>query len=227
MDASWNLQGTFHVRFPFFLFLLRYVCRHNFIFRHFALSLPSFMEVYRRMFLCLIESLVHHLFVKMSLLMIEYSVKTNFWWSRLTDDDLLQFSPKLFLIWGLVLRCLDIHCTEKLRALFWMCFRVMCICISIDRAIEVTRCNFWLQYVILAPGFIYSIYQFMVKDEGERDTTSLVIIPLLLWRMIHNQIWISISRHRTAKGNARIVDKGLEFDQVDRERNWSVFPFPS
>lgn len=90
-----------------------------------------------------------------------------------------------------------------------------------------TRCNFWLQYVILAPGFIYSIYQFMVKDEGERDTTSLVIIPLLLWRMIHNQIWISISRHRTAKGNARIVDKGLEFDQVDRERNWSVFPFPS
>ncbi|XP_022974972.1 protein ECERIFERUM 1-like [Cucurbita maxima] len=76
------------------------------------------------------------------------------------------------------------------------------------------------KYVILAPGFIYSIYQYVVKDETERDTSSLVIIPLLLWRMIHNQIWITLSRHRTAKGNARIVDKGLEFDQVDRERNW-------
>ncbi|XP_023538876.1 protein ECERIFERUM 1-like [Cucurbita pepo subsp. pepo] len=76
------------------------------------------------------------------------------------------------------------------------------------------------KYVILAPGFIYSIYQYVVKDETERDTSTLVIIPLLLWRMIHNQIWITLSRHRTAKGNARIVDKGLEFDQVDRERNW-------
>ncbi|XP_022937613.1 protein ECERIFERUM 1-like [Cucurbita moschata] len=76
------------------------------------------------------------------------------------------------------------------------------------------------KYVILGPGFIYSIYQYVVKDETERDTSTLVIIPLLLWRMIHNQIWITLSRHRTAKGNARIVDKGLEFDQVDRERNW-------
>ncbi|KAG6597240.1 Very-long-chain aldehyde decarbonylase CER1, partial [Cucurbita argyrosperma subsp. sororia] len=76
------------------------------------------------------------------------------------------------------------------------------------------------KYVLLAPGFIYSIYQYVVKDETERDTSTLVIIPLLLWRMIHNQIWITLSRHRTAKGNARIVDKGLEFDQVDRERNW-------
>ncbi|WKA05181.1 hypothetical protein VitviT2T_023161 [Vitis vinifera] len=38
--------------------------------------------------------------------------------------------------------------------------------------------------------------------------------------MLHNQLWISLSRHRTAKGNNRIVDKGIEFEQVDRERNW-------
>ncbi|TQD94860.1 hypothetical protein C1H46_019560 [Malus baccata] len=38
--------------------------------------------------------------------------------------------------------------------------------------------------------------------------------------MIHNQIWITLSRYRTAKGKGRILDKGLEFDQVDRERNW-------
>lgn len=112
---------------------------------------------------------------------------------------------------------------REITALLWMCLRVLYICNSIDGAIEMTQCNFWLQYVVLAPGFIYSIYQYMVKDEAERDISSLVIIPLLLWRMIHNQIWISLSRHRTAKGNARIVDKGIEFDQVDRERNWSVF----
>ncbi|XP_022146958.1 protein ECERIFERUM 1-like isoform X1 [Momordica charantia] len=76
------------------------------------------------------------------------------------------------------------------------------------------------KYAILAPGFIYSIYQYVTKDEAERNVTCLVIVPLLLWRMIHNQIWISLSRYRTAKGNARILDKGLEFDQVDRERNW-------
>ncbi|XP_022146960.1 protein ECERIFERUM 1-like [Momordica charantia] len=76
------------------------------------------------------------------------------------------------------------------------------------------------KYAILAPGVIHSIYQYVVKDETERDFSYLIFFPFLLWRVIHNQIWISVSRYRTAKGKARIVDKGLEFDQVDRERNW-------
>ncbi|KAK1559700.1 hypothetical protein Q3G72_017417 [Acer saccharum] len=38
--------------------------------------------------------------------------------------------------------------------------------------------------------------------------------------MLHNQIWISLYRYRTAKGNNRIVDKPIDFEQVDRERNW-------
>ncbi|KDP28917.1 hypothetical protein JCGZ_14688 [Jatropha curcas] len=38
--------------------------------------------------------------------------------------------------------------------------------------------------------------------------------------MLHNQLWISLSRYRTAKGSKRILDRGIEFDQVDRERNW-------
>jgi len=63
----------------------------------------------------------------------------------------------------------------------------------------------------------------MVKDNSEKDMFNFLILPFLLWRMLHNQIWISFSRYRTAKGNARIVDKGIEFDQVDRERNWLVF----
>ena len=70
---------------------------------------------------------------------------------------------------------------------------------------------------------IHSTYSFFTSDDPqERDLFTLLIFPFLLWRMIHNQIWISLSRYRTAKGNNRIVDKGLEFEQVDRERNWSV-----
>jgi aldehyde decarbonylase len=62
----------------------------------------------------------------------------------------------------------------------------------------------------------------MVKGENERDIGYFLILPFLLLRMLHNQIWISLSRYRTAKGNNRIVDKGIEFEQVDRERNWYV-----
>ncbi|KAK9273499.1 hypothetical protein L1049_018309 [Liquidambar formosana] len=60
----------------------------------------------------------------------------------------------------------------------------------------------------------------VVFDERERDLANFLILPFLLWRMIHNQIWISLSRYQTAKGHNRIVDKGIEFEQVDRERNW-------
>ncbi|PON87544.1 Fatty acid hydroxylase [Trema orientale] len=78
-----------------------------------------------------------------------------------------------------------------------------------------------VKYVILAPWVIRSTYLYLSKDDPqERDLTSFLIFPFLLLRMLHNQIWISLSRYRTAKGNNRIVDKSLEFDQVDRERNW-------
>lgn len=77
--------------------------------------------------------------------------------------------------------------------------------------------------MVLAPFVAHSIYAFGTKGEGERDLCNLLILPFILSRMLHDQLWISISRHRTAKGNNRIVDKGIEFDQVDRERNWSVY----
>ncbi|KAK7350529.1 hypothetical protein VNO77_09241 [Canavalia gladiata] len=76
------------------------------------------------------------------------------------------------------------------------------------------------KYVILAPWVIHSSYGVLVKDKSERDISTSLIFPFLLWRMLHNQIWITLSRYRTAKGKTRIVDKGIEFDQVDRERNW-------
>ncbi|KAG5054729.1 hypothetical protein JHK85_007239 [Glycine max] len=76
------------------------------------------------------------------------------------------------------------------------------------------------KYMLLAPCIVHSSYSMMVKDNSEKDMFNFLILPFLLWRMLHNQIWITFSRYRTAKGNARIVDKGIEFDQVDRERNW-------
>ncbi|KAJ8539857.1 hypothetical protein K7X08_014109 [Anisodus acutangulus] len=77
------------------------------------------------------------------------------------------------------------------------------------------------KYLILAPFMGHSIYSFFIsKDESKKDIGYIIILPFLLLRVIQNQIWISLSRYRTAKGNNRIVDKSIEFDQVDRERNW-------
>ncbi|PHT60572.1 Protein ECERIFERUM 1 [Capsicum baccatum] len=60
----------------------------------------------------------------------------------------------------------------------------------------------------------------MGKDESQRDIVYVMMLPYLLSRMVHQQMWISLSRYRTAKGDNRIVDKSIEFDQVDTERNW-------
>ncbi|XP_058729734.1 very-long-chain aldehyde decarbonylase CER1-like isoform X2 [Vicia villosa] len=73
------------------------------------------------------------------------------------------------------------------------------------------------KFVILSPWIAHSIYSFIWI---ERDPTYYLNFPYIFLRMLHNQIWISISRYQTAKGKGRIVDKGLEFEQVDRESNW-------
>ncbi|KAG9155884.1 hypothetical protein Leryth_004132 [Lithospermum erythrorhizon] len=77
------------------------------------------------------------------------------------------------------------------------------------------------KYVVLAPWALHSTYSFiMAKDSSERDLGNFFIFPFLLLRMLNDQIWTSLSRYKTAKGKARIVDKSIEFDQVDRERSW-------
>ncbi|KAH0698359.1 hypothetical protein KY285_015592 [Solanum tuberosum] len=82
----------------------------------------------------------------------------------------------------------------------------------------------WLgnfKYVVLAPFVGRSIQSLLNREDGSKiDIGYLIIFPFLLFRMLHNQIWISLSRYRTAKGDNRILDKTIEFDQVDRERNW-------
>ncbi|KAL9671868.1 hypothetical protein QQ045_009441 [Rhodiola kirilowii] len=76
------------------------------------------------------------------------------------------------------------------------------------------------KYVILAPWALHSTYTFLTANEKDRDLSNFLILPFLLLRMLHNQIWISYSRYRTAKGANRIVDKSIEFEQVDREKDW-------
>ncbi|XP_055817651.1 very-long-chain aldehyde decarbonylase CER1-like [Solanum dulcamara] len=78
-----------------------------------------------------------------------------------------------------------------------------------------------LKYLVLAPFVCHSTYTFfMSEDESQRDMFYILVLPFTLSRIVHYQLWISISRYRTAKGNHRIVDKSIEFDQVDRESNW-------
>ncbi|XP_004510147.1 very-long-chain aldehyde decarbonylase CER1 [Cicer arietinum] len=76
------------------------------------------------------------------------------------------------------------------------------------------------KWVILTPWVAHSTYSFFVNGSEERDLSNFLIFPYLMVRMLHDQIWISLSRHRTAKGKSRIVDKSIEFEQVDRESNW-------
>lgn len=76
------------------------------------------------------------------------------------------------------------------------------------------------KWVILTPFIAKSTYNFIVNSPEEKDLSNFLIFPYMMVRMLHDQVWISLSRHRTAKGKNRIVDKAIEFEQVDRESNW-------
>ena len=78
------------------------------------------------------------------------------------------------------------------------------------------------KYALVAPWAAYSTYRFAAaKARGEEgDLLSLFVLPTLLFRLLYTQLWISVSRHQTARSKHRIVSKSLDFEQVDRERNW-------
>ncbi|PUZ78203.1 hypothetical protein GQ55_1G434300 [Panicum hallii var. hallii] len=77
------------------------------------------------------------------------------------------------------------------------------------------------KYALVAPWAARSTYRFMTTSGSEeRDLLSFAVLPVLLLRLLYSQLWISVSRHQTARSKHRIVNKSLDFDQVDRERNW-------
>ncbi|EOA39895.1 hypothetical protein CARUB_v10008574mg [Capsella rubella] len=76
------------------------------------------------------------------------------------------------------------------------------------------------KYLLVAPFVMASMHTYVTVADEEKDLSRLMIVALMLWRIIHSQIWISVSRQRTAKGTRKIVDKPIEFEQVDRERTW-------
>ncbi|THU56234.1 hypothetical protein C4D60_Mb11t15140 [Musa balbisiana] len=69
------------------------------------------------------------------------------------------------------------------------------------------------QYLVLAPWNLHSLYLLVSKERKELDLTYLIILPSLLLRMLHNQVWISLARFQNARSKNRIVDKSIEFEQ--------------
>ncbi|KAG1361489.1 Protein WAX2 [Cocos nucifera] len=63
------------------------------------------------------------------------------------------------------------------------------------------------------------MHKFMAASGEQRDMLNFLIFPILLLRLLYSQLWITFSRFQTAKSKHRIVDKSLDFDQVDRESN--------
>lgn len=76
------------------------------------------------------------------------------------------------------------------------------------------------QYLVLAPVAMHTAHRLATKGWGDFDPAYTFMLPTLLLRMIHNQIWISLSRYQTARRKHLIVDRSLDFEQVDRERSW-------
>ncbi|KAH0457935.1 hypothetical protein IEQ34_013250 [Dendrobium chrysotoxum] len=70
------------------------------------------------------------------------------------------------------------------------------------------------KYLVIAPWVIQSFYLLATKEMKDVSIPYLLIFPSLLLRMLHNQIWISISRWQTARSPHRIVDKSIEFEQI-------------
>jgi aldehyde decarbonylase len=77
-----------------------------------------------------------------------------------------------------------------------------------------------MKYVLLVPSVAHSVYKFVTSKKEEKDWFYVSIFPVLLLRLLYGQLWISISRYQTARSKRRIVTKSLDFEQVDRERNW-------
>ncbi|MCL7031160.1 hypothetical protein MKW94_028006 [Papaver nudicaule] len=60
---------------------------------------------------------------------------------------------------------------------------------------------------------------FFEDDSTKWDWSYFLTSPFLFWKVIHNQLRISYSRFRTSKSKNKILDKPIDFNQVDIENN--------
>ncbi|CAN1168208.1 Very-long-chain aldehyde decarbonylase GL1-5 [Linum perenne] len=80
----------------------------------------------------------------------------------------------------------------------------------------------FFKYVILAPWVARSTYNFYSGGGGResKDLINFLVFPFVLLRIVHNKVWILISRRQTARPANRIVDKAIDVHQLERESNW-------
>ncbi|CAM0956844.1 unnamed protein product [Alopecurus aequalis] len=76
------------------------------------------------------------------------------------------------------------------------------------------------KYMVLAPWVVHGLHVVATKGWREADLGYIAILPSMILRALHNQAWITVSRLQNARGKRQIVERGIEFEQVDRERNW-------
>ncbi|KAF9586851.1 hypothetical protein IFM89_039926 [Coptis chinensis] len=76
------------------------------------------------------------------------------------------------------------------------------------------------KYLVLVPFLGHAAETLYRTEPQHRDYGLLYPFLVLLSRLIHNQLWITLSRLQNARSKHRIQSKSLEFEQVDRERNW-------
>ncbi|KAE8817364.1 Protein WAX2 [Hordeum vulgare] len=76
------------------------------------------------------------------------------------------------------------------------------------------------KYMVLAPWAVHGLHLVTTKGWRQADLGYILILPSMVLRALHNQAWITVSRIQNARGKRQIVDRGIEFEQVDREGNW-------
>lgn len=75
-----------------------------------------------------------------------------------------------------------------------------------------------LKYVLLLP---FAAVAIAGKDDADNWATHMVIIALL--RYVVAQMFISLSRVHALTQHTRIQDKGIGYEQIDREDNWDDY----
>ncbi|CAN6486166.1 unnamed protein product [Victoria cruziana] len=76
------------------------------------------------------------------------------------------------------------------------------------------------KYTVLLPFIGHAARTLYNSEPADRDYTLLCPFYLLVSRLVHDQLWISWSRFQNARSKHQIQSRGIEFQQVDRERRW-------